>query len=555
MYLQANVGTTSEDGSKKRRRRGAKGRESAKEIDRNRNENRTKDVTEKPEMVTTLSVGKKNKKKRKIPKKGEEGYLSPTQLRNARKRRAKKKDKSNGKIGNLAASTGSRKEGQNNTSNFLRKKCNDDDPSTKYLSNPLACPLVEKAKQYFSNLEVPFQTYLGALTDWRTVSKLPVRKMYENSTAKCTIGLFKPNSHKIMSVPDCSAHHPSINSIVKSLQQLCDELNIEPFEEKDGTGYLRYVCMNVDRTSKLVQLTLVWNSASYNENKLHNSGNLKKGKEQLDSLTQALISKKETFKLHSLWVHFNAQWKHADNIFDFGTATTCNKLWEHLHGSKHVIEVLDIKGLKGEVKLHFPPNVFRQANLDAFTKIVIAIREYIVQYNEKRAIKNSGCLPSCLELYGGVGTIGLHLHDLISNLLSSDENPFNRDCFMKSVRLMSAQSQGKISYVSKNATAVVENKDNNGTKGNKAEILVVDPPRKGLDEFVLKSLTGGNPGNGPCIFSETKLLIYVSCGFDAFQRDCDALLKSEKWTLDHAEGHVLFPGSNAIETLAFFKSK
>mmetsp|Transcript_11856 Transcript_11856/g.28445 ORF Transcript_11856/g.28445 Transcript_11856/m.28445 type:complete len:100 (+) Transcript_11856:969-1268(+) len=48
-------------------------------------------------------------------------------------------------------------------------------------------------------------------------------------------------------------------------------------------------------------------------------------------------------------------------------------------------------------------------------------------------------------------------------------------------------------------------------------------------------------------------LIYVSCGFDAFQRDYHRLVGSGIWELDHAEGHVLFPGSDAIETLACFR--
>ena len=49
-----------------------------------------------------------------------------------------------------------------------------------------------------------------------------------------------------------------------------------------------------------------------------------------------------------------------------------------------------------------------------------------------------------------------------------------------------------------------------------------------------------------------KLVVYVSCGFQAFQRDCDALIKSGKWKVQFAEGYILFPGSDAIETLAFF---
>ena len=47
-------------------------------------------------------------------------------------------------------------------------------------------------------------------------------------------------------------------------------------------------------------------------------------------------------------------------------------------------------------------------------------------------------------------------------------------------------------------------------------------------------------------------LIYLSCGFSAFQRDCDALIESGQWRLTHCEGFNFFPGSDHIETLAVF---
>jgi len=113
------------------------------------------------------------------------------------------------------------------------------------------------------------------------------------------------------------------------------------------------------------------------------------------------------------------------------------------------------------------------------------------------------------------------------------------------------KAQGRIKYLSKDATSVVKD-ESSFPQANEVEVLIVDPPRKGLNDFVLQSLIFENESR---MFHKTKVLIYVSCGFEAFQRDCDALLKSKKWVLDQVEGHILFPGSNAIETLAFFKSK
>jgi tRNA/tmRNA/rRNA uracil-C5-methylase (TrmA/RlmC/RlmD family) len=145
-----------------------------------------------------------------------------------------------------------------------------------------------------------------------------------------------------------------------------------------------------------------------------------------------------------------------------------------------------------------------------------------------------------VELYGGVGTIGLHVVDLVSSLVSSDENPFNEACFNESAFALPKDIAQRVSYKPVNATDMLQSRSL-----ERADVIIVDPPRKGLDDTVLQTL---------CTEASPQLLVYVSCGFDAFQRDCNALLNS-KWRLDHAEGHLLFPGSDAIETLAIFVAK
>jgi len=236
--------------------------------------------------------------------------------------------------------------------------------------------------------------------------------------------------------------------------------------------------------------------------------------------------------------------------------------------------------------LCFAPNVFRQANLDAFTNIVQRIRDRIYSFG-KQAQKEqmvdpnneeamAATLPNCLELYGGVGTIGLHVIDLVSRLISSDENPYNQSCFQKSVKALPDEHlRRKVSYIPKKATDVVLINPKGGSNssgksrghdryhynasplyGNEirnADVCIVDPPRKGLDTPVMDALLHGFEGGGG-----PKLLIYVSCGFPAFQRDVARLVENDPkeptnrpWTLEHSEGFVLFPGSDALETLAF----
>ena len=101
-----------------------------------------------------------------------------------------------------------------------------------------------------------------------------------------------------------------------------------------------------------------------------------------------------------------------------------------------------------------------------------------------------------------------------------------------------------------------------------ADVLIVDPTRKGLEEEVLQELCKPVDPNQPQVESPKALtipdemvnwtndvhsLVYVSCGFDALVSDCDRLLSSKGgWTLERATGYVLFPGTNHVETVCIF---
>jgi tRNA/tmRNA/rRNA uracil-C5-methylase (TrmA/RlmC/RlmD family) len=75
-------------------------------------------------------------------------------------------------------------------------------------------------------------------------------------------------------------------------------------------------------------------------------------------------------------------------------------------------------------------------------------------------------------------------------------------------------------------------------------VVIVDPPRKGLEKELLNAL---------CDNKELNNIIYVSCGWEAFKSDCLALLQAG-WRLAHAEAFLFFPGSEHIEVLAVFET-
>lgn len=574
---------------------------------------------------------KKQGKKKSIPAEGDPDYLTPTQLRNRRKRRAKQQNSSNPSKA---------------TDTVITNKSSDGgglkDPSMKYIANPKNAPIVQTAKKYFQSIQTKhtdlndFRVHLGPLYNWRTVSKLAVRAAdnSNNEKPKAAIGLFLPQSHNLLPVPKCRAHHPSINEVVECVTRACHDVGIEPYQEtlsKDnkegeedntsdkGKGQLRYICVNIERKTGGAQLTLVWNGDAPKgktiddpdlaklvktilsmRNDIDNTDKCKNAAhhvleqstfndvleeaEQLPAKKKRRRGKRESkcneeyhvsstskdfskthssssatakqpkINLHSLWVNYNLSWKHSNAIFAYDS-----KCWRHVHGPPAIIEHLDFGdefSNQGSVyakpplssypiPLHFPPNVFRQANLDAFTNIVGRIRERVTKLGKDlnhASRKKSNALPTCIELYGGVGTIGLHLSDIVSSLVSSDENTNNVKCFNNSVRTFPASVQSRMEYKQKNATDMILTE---ASLFQKCQVLIVDPPRKGLDDEVVDYLCQ----NG---WRTLNLVVYVSCGFQAFQRDCNSMLDSGHWKLEFAEGYLLFPGSDAIETCAFF---
>jgi tRNA/tmRNA/rRNA uracil-C5-methylase (TrmA/RlmC/RlmD family) len=397
-----------------------------------------------------------------------------------------------------------------------KKALRNRDPSVKYLTNPQNAPKVHAAKEFFSNhwKAGTFNVVCGKKTGWRTVAKLSVRG------TPPVIGLFAPNSHRVVPIPDSPAHHPAINKALALLEQAISSVELKGYDGVNPGG-LSYVAFSVQRSTSKVQCTLVFNDA--NKSRI--------GGDKVQRLVDILGGSKRKAgapktQFHSIWLHFHPATRHDNSIF-----ARDDSAWECVYGTDSGVEEFfpNMSKVKPVPKLYFPPYVFRQANLDGFANIVRVIRNFLPTDHKKKVV----------ELYGGVGTIGLNILDRVTSLSCSDENPHNEACFLRSLKAI--RDGTKATYTTGSATAMVHQGDLDGK-----DVCIVDPPRKGMDSPVLDALL--RPA-GP------KRLIYVSCGFKAFQRDFAVLTSvdsSYHYDLIHAEGHILFPGADHLETVAVF---
>jgi 23S rRNA (uracil1939-C5)-methyltransferase len=334
------------------------------------------------------------------------------------------------------------------------------------LADPLHPPIWEEALSFFRQYGIEPPLLYNGFNQTRLKAKLAVRKGPE-------IGLFKKNTHQVISIPDCLVHHTSINQAVAIIQKEMVQCQVIPYQENPPRGTLRYIQLFVERSTGKVQLTLITNQ------------------DGLDSFCQALLKNPIW---HSIWINLQP---HSSNRI-------LGDSWKLVYGEPFLWQTID------QTSIPFHPGAFSQAHLSLFEKMIQKIKTWLQPTDH------------ILELYAGVGAIGLCIRSLVKEVTLIENNPYAHLSFQ--------ETKSDISYLCMDAS-----------KANLSgyDLIIVDPPRKGLDPEMIPKL-------------DASRLIYISCGFESFQRDAQALL-SLGWKIREAEGYLFFPGTNHVETLALFE--
>lgn len=369
-------------------------------------------------------------------------------------------------------------------------------------------PILQDAREFLvKRLHMPTAptVEMGPTHGWRTHAKLAIRRGTRGE--RVVIGLFKSHSHEVMAIPECAVHSPEINCAVELLRSVLTIGNIPPYNELDGSGLARYALFTVERASKLVQITLVWNAASW------------KDATPFAQQTGAELWRRGKKLLHSIWFNWNTT----------TTNTIVNPERErfyHMFGEQHLKEIVC------GVPISFPPYVFRQSNLDAFEKLLLP---RLCSYIPPKS--------SVAEFCAGVGVIGLTAVKFgkVRRLKASEIQAAAEGVFWDAAKavLRSGVKAGVYFTVgSDDETINIIEED--------TDIAIFDPPRGGLSDYVVEYLSK--------IGDEFSLhrILYVSCGYEALKKNAKSLCANGRWKLSAAHFYILFPGSDHVETLAIF---
>ncbi|MDQ5955784.1 MAG: hypothetical protein ACH349_00410 [Candidatus Rhabdochlamydia sp.] len=350
----------------------------------------------------------------------------------------------------------------------------------------LAPPVFSSLQGFFvkqaPHLEIPliYQEPQG----WRFRAKLAVRGCSDSPR----IGLFQRGTHNVVSIPHCPLHNKAILKSYQQIRQTMIDFQVIPYDECKGE--VRYLQFLVEKKSQTVQLSIVVN--------------LSKPTNKLDAWIHHLYSLGE---FHSIWLNFNTE--KTNRIFSDN--------WLLCAGELYLQEKF------GSMLCSIHPACFVQAHLSLFEHALSIICQEALR--SKRVC----------ECYSGIGVIGLNLASFSKEVHCIEMNPFAKQCFDQTCSLLPQNITNKVFF---HQTSTEKSLRLIKT----SEVIVVDPPRKGLEALVLDAINQ----------SRAEQLIYLSCSTSSFIRDCDALLKNG-WQVEKVFGYLFFPGSNHVETLCILK--
>ena len=306
------------------------------------------------------------------------------------------------------------------------------------------------------------------------------------------LGLFELGSHRVVHIPNCVVHHPLINRVANVVRRALVDAKLTSYSDTAHAGLARYLQVVVERASQTAQVVLVGNGPS----------------PEPFATCFELIREGLGSDLHSLW--WNGNEERANTIL--------GSEWQQVCGAESVVEHF------GGAQVHYPPGAFGQNNLAIAERIIEHVRHELPE------------AARVAEFYAGVGAIGLSLLSRASELRLNEVSPHSLRGLELGLAQLSAADRDKISVVpgsAGSARACAEG----------ANVVIADPPRKGLDAELTQLLSEQPP----------ERFVYVSCGLESFLSDTAQLLERGTLRLRALTAFNLMPFTEHVETVARFE--
>lgn len=315
-------------------------------------------------------------------------------------------------------------------------------------------------------------------------------------------GFYAGRTHDIIANTDCALGVEQNKEILEIILQYMRENKIKSYDEKTGKGLIRHALIRYGFKTKEIMVCLVVNGK-----KLPKAERLIEKLIQIEGMTSITISPNTR----------------RDNVI-------MGDSYEILWGQGYITDYI------GNVKYQISPLSFYQVNPVQTEKLYGLALEYADLKGDE----------TVWDLYCGIGTISLFLAQKAKQVYGVEIVPQAIDDAKENAKINAIDNAeffvGKAEEVLPEYYAEYE-REHNGETAH-ADVIVVDPPRKGCDETLLETIVKMQP----------EKVVYVSCDSATLARDLKYLC-ANGYEIKVCRGVDQFPQSVHVETVVLLSHK
>ena len=326
---------------------------------------------------------------------------------------------------------------------------------------------------------IPMENPVG----YRNKAQIPVRRM----DGRLATGFYKKNSHELVEIEDYYIQDPAIDEAIKRVRDILQRFQVRGYNEAKNEGQIRHIIIRRGHYSHEMMVVLVTRKEKFF-----------KGKEI------ASIIHEELPEVVSV----------IQNINEEKTNVILGDKEKVLYGRSYIEDQLLGKTYRISSKS------FYQVNTEQTEKLYQTAIEFAALQKEDTVI----------DAYSGIGTIGLSLADKVKEVYGMELVPEAIEDAQ--FNALTNKIENAHYEVGKAETVMKKWQD----KGVKPSVIVVDPPRKGLDARFIASAIDMAPAK----------LVYISCNPATFARDAKLFAESG-YEVKKVQPVDLFPQTHHIE--------
>lgn len=341
----------------------------------------------------------------------------------------------------------------------------------------------------------------GIATAPITVS--PCAKRYRNKAqypitvidGEYRVGFFAPKSHRVTPVSDCPLTPTVFSEIASELCSFFKDNSLSVYDEKSGEGLLRHVYLRRGEVSGEVLVTVVINGEG-----------LKNEQELVKRMTERFP------EIVGLLVNQNKE----------NTNVVLGDTYRTLYGRDHIYDTL------AGVRLKITAPSFYQVNHSSAELL----------YAKAKELASPEKNDTLLDLFCGAGSIGLSMADSVGELIGIEIVDSAVLCARENARNCGIDNAYFFTGDATETERLLMNAEEKLGRKISPDIVILDPPRAGCDEKLVRFVAGLDP----------KRIVYISCNPKTLARDV-VIFRNCGYDTDTVYPFDLFPCTGHVESV------